>query len=527
MTSYDLVLRNGSVVVPGESEPVVADVAVMGDRIAQVGEVPGDAVAREVLDVGGHYVLPGFVDSHVHADARLFDPQVQLACLRQGVTTVIVGQDGLSFAPADPATLDYVTDYFGPVNGSHPGVRHGGFCSVSDLLSTYDLTTRLNVGYLAPHGTIRHVAMGLEDRPPVPDELAAMRRLLGAALDQGALGLSTGLTYLPAAFADTDEVRALCRLVAEVDGVHVTHMRGYDDQVDVGMAETVDIAAHTGCATHVSHYHGPGKLLVDLLDEAVGDRVDLTFDSYPYLYGSSILAGVALPAWVQVGGSAALAHRLGDPDVLRRLRAEWFPRIRDTVLMSARLTHIGEPRLEWAQGLTLPEAAQRSGSSIEDFVCEVFRTAGLDVGCLIAQAGASEDGVRHAMRHPLHMAGSDGIYVGAHPHPRGWGTFARYLGTHTRELADFTWPEAVRHLSTTASRRFGLGDRGEVRPGYAADLAVVDPATVGDTATYERPISLAVGVAHVVVAGSVVLRDGELTESLPGRALRRGRRTAR
>ena len=414
MTAFDLVLRGGSV-LSADRQVVPADVGVAGNRIVEVGRVPRDARVREDLDVEGHLVLPGFIDTHVHADGQLFDPAVQLACLRQGVTTVIIGQDGLSFAPSDTSTLSYVEEYFGSVNGRHPAFS-GSPCSVANLLSTYDLTTPINVGYLAPHGTIRHVAQGLQQRPPTADELDMMRRLLSEAIDQGALGLSTGLAFLPGGYAETDELRALCQVVASSGGVHVTHMRGYDDHADVGMDETVEIGASTGCRTHVSHYHGPGKLLVDLADEAVGKGVDLSFDSYPY---------------------------------------------------------------------------------------------------------PSEEDVREVMRHPLHMAGSDGIYTGSHPHPRGWGTFARFLGRHTRELGDYDWPDAVRHLSTAAVRRFGLGDRGEVREGAIADLAVVDPVNVRDTATYDEPRSLAVGVPHVVVGGSVVLRGGQLTGAVPGRSLRR------
>lgn len=522
MTSYDLVLRGGHVVTTARRRTLRADVGIVGDRIVRVGRIPGDAVAREELDVEGHYLFPGFIDTHVHADAALFDPQVQLACLRQGITTLVLGQDGLSFAPSGATTLAYVEDYFGAVNGRHPAFRRTP-CSVSDLLTTYHLTTPLNVGYLAPHGTIRHVVMGVQERPPTPDELDVMCGLLNEALDQGALGISTGLTYLPGAFADTAELRALCRVVAGSGGVHVTHMRGYDEQVEMGMKETVDIGSSTGCGTHVSHYHGPGGLLVDLADQAASEGADLTFDSYPYLRGSSILAVAALPTWIQRDGPQVMVERLADPDVVRRLHAEWFPTIRASVLHQARLSHVGSADLRWAEGLSLEDAAARAGFDVPDFVCELFRRAGSDVGCVFGQTENSDDGVRQVMRHRLHMAGSDGIYIGSHPHPRGWGAFARFLGRHTRELRDFDWPEAARHLSTSAVRRFGFGDRGDVRAGFVADIAVVDPATVRDTATYDNPRSLAEGVPHVVVAGRVVLRDGRLTGALAGRPLRRTR----
>lgn len=520
MTAYDLVLRGGHIVAGTGDGVRRGDVAVTGNRVAAVGPIPRDVSAGQEIDLTGHYVAPGLVDAHVHADGTVFDPDVQLALLRQGVTTVLIGQDGISYAPSGPSTLAYVEDYFAAVNARHPRVSPAG-CSVAELLATYDRHLPLNVGYLAPHGTIRHHVMGLADTPPTQDELQAMVELLKSALDDGALGLSTGLTYLPGALSETDELVVLCRLVAETGGVHVTHMRGYDDQVREGMRETCSIAEATGCPTHVSHYHGPGGLLVELLDDALERGLDITFDTYPYLRGSSLLAGVALPAWVQLNGPEATVRRLADPDVRRRLAREWFPTIRETVLTRARLSRVGADELRWAEGMTLTDAASRVGLPVEDFACQLFQRAQLDVGCVIEQSGTSAQGVRQTLRHPAHMGGSDGIYIGSHPHPRGWGTFARFLGHHTRALGDYDWDGAIRHLATAPARRFGLAERGVLRPGAVADLVAIDPEQVADTATYERPRSLAVGVPHAVVGGQLVLRDAALTGATPGRALRR------
>lgn len=520
MRSFDMLLRGGLVVDGSGGPPRRADIAIRGSRIADVGEVEDAATAATELDVSGLMLFPGFVDTHVHADAQIFDAETQRAVLRQGVTTLILGQDGLSLAPSTRDTFSYASTYFSPVNGTHSALPAGGY-SVAQLLARYDEATPLNVGYLAPHGTIRHAVLGVDDREPSARELSSMRRLLDDALAEGALGLSTGLDYLPGALAGTGEISKLCETVADADGIYVTHMRGYGDKAPKGMAEVVDIATGSECRTHVSHYHGPGELLAKLLDDALGSGVDLTFDSYPYLRGSSILAMAVLPAWVQAGGPQTACERLRDRRVRDRLHRDWFPSLAEHVLTGVTLSHVPAAEYAWAEGMSLPAAAAEADLPLEEFVCELFVAAEMAVGCILAQPPANtDDGVRTLLRHPAHMAGSDGIYVGGHPHPRGWGAFARFLGRHTRELGDYDWGGASVHLAGRAARRFQLGDRGELRPGLAADVVALDPRTVTDRSTYETPRRDAAGVHHVLVGGRLVLRDGDLTGATSGRSLR-------
>lgn len=519
MPGYDLLLRGGSVVDGTGGAPRRADIAVRGGRLVVVGEVPPDATAHTDLDVTGRYLLPGFVDAHVHADAQIFEPATQLATLRQGVTTLIVGQDGVSFAPSTDDTFHYVKRYFDAVNGYHDALPQGG-CSVADLLGSYDRATPLNVAYLAPHGTIRHAVLGSENRPASADELRGMRTLLEGALSDGAVGLSTGLQYLPGAFADTAELIELCRVVAEAGGVYVTHMRAYETEARTGMEEVYDIARASGCAAHVSHYHGPAGLLVPLIDDGLARGLELSFDTYPYLRSSSILAMSALPVWLQEDGPEAALDRLQDREVRKRLSREWFHAIRETVLAHATLSSIPTPEFSWAEGMSLPQAAERAGVDIDEFVCDLFVASRMQVGCVLPHPANSNESLRQLLRHPAHMAGSDGIYVGGHPHPRGAGTFARYLGVHTRLLGDYDWGEAAVHLASRAARRHGLRDRGVLCPGYAADVVVLDPGKVDDRATYAAPRRAAIGVDHVIVGGQIVLRFGQRTRNTPGRALR-------
>jgi len=486
-------------VLDGTGTPAVrADVGVRDGRVAAVGDL-GSAGAGATLDATGRYVTPGFVDTHVHADAALFDPAAQLAVLRQGVTTVVLGQDGLSYAPGSPSTVDFVRRYFGAVNGTHPGFTGG---RVAELLAGYDRAGPLNTAYLVPHGTVRYEVLGAAPRAAEPDELAAMRRLVEEALDDGAVGLSSGLEYAPGRYADAAELAYLCAPLG--DRPYVTHMRGYETKAPGGLAEAGEIGRRAKVPVHISHLHGPD--LAALLDG------DLTFDSYPYLRGSSILAMVVLPDWLPTADLAATAAALRDPAV--RARLAWP----DELWSRVTLARVAHPDWTWTEGLRVSEAAAKAGLDPADLAVELLLADDLQVGCVFDQPPTnSEEAVRALLRDDRHMGSSDGIYQGGHPHPRGYGAFARLLRRHVRELGDWTWEQAAVHLAGRPAARFGLAGRGLVRPGYAADLVVLDPAEVGDRATYEAPRELAVGIDDVLVNGVPVLAGGALTGARPGR----------
>ncbi|HWC78757.1 MAG TPA: amidohydrolase family protein [Pseudonocardiaceae bacterium] len=517
---FDVLLRGGWV-ADGTGAPVHrADLGITGNRITAVGTLAGASAGTEV-DVTGRYLLPGFVDAHVHADARAADPDLQLAALRQGVTTLVVGQDGVSFAPGSARGVAYAARYFAPINGPAPAEFADGV-TVAQLLAHYDRATALNVAYLAPAGTIRAEIMGFAPGAPETGQLTAMRGLVEQALADGAIGLSTGLEYLPGGHADAAELAALCAPVAAAGGVYVTHMRGYEANAWQGLAEVLDIAERSGVAAHVSHLHGPTNMLHQLLAEARAAGHDVTFDAYPYLRGSSILAMVALPTDIQRDGPDELLNRLADKGERARLARDWFPGIED-VLDRITLAHVAAPDWSWTEGQALRDAAAQAGLPAGELVCELIHASGLGAGCVFGQPPTNTDtDVRTLLRHEGHIGGSDGIWLGGHPHPRAYGTFARFLGRHTRELGDWTWGQAALHLSGHPARRFGLAGRGLLRAGQIADVVALDPDTVADRATYAAPTELAVGVDHVLVSGEFALRDGTLTGATPGRGLRRG-----
>ncbi|MFI2362799.1 amidohydrolase family protein [Promicromonospora sp. NPDC019610] len=496
------------------SEPL--DLHVVRGRVATItraGTRDDDGPGPRTLDADGRVALPGFVDAHTHAEAAVFEPDVQLAMLRQGITTVVTGQDGVSFAPSDPATYAWASTYFAAIDGDHP-VFAGG--SVGDLLTTYHRTVPVNVAYLAPHGTIRYRVLGAAQRPASDDEIAAMVRLLEQALDDGACGLSTGLEYVPAAYADERELIALAQVVAARGLPHVSHMRGYEDKGVAGLDELLRIARASGAATHVSHLHGPARDLLDHIGAARAAGHDLTYDSYPYLRGCSILSMVSLPTWLPVADAAATVAALRDPALAGRLN-EHFAGLTD---LWPRITFASVPGMEWAEGRTLPDVAARLGRSAPDTVVEILTTTELRASCVFAQPPTnSPESVRTLAGYEGHLAGSDAIYWGGRPHPRGWGAFARFLDEHVRR-GSWSWWDAAEHLSARAARRFGLAGRGRLAPGAVADLVLVDPGRVQDEATYELPRTPAIGVDDVLVAGVPVLAGGSLTGATPGHGLR-------
>ncbi|MDR3632284.1 MAG: D-aminoacylase [Isosphaeraceae bacterium] len=518
--SFDLILKNGWVIDGSGGPPYRADVGLTGEKIGAVARLDG-AVAAEVLDVEGRFVVPGFIDAHVHGDAMLLADPIHLPALRQGVTTYILGQDGSAFAPASPATMDYMRRYTAGFNGN-PSIDYA-WRTVGEYLDTFNNRTALNVAYLIPNGNVRIEVMGLAERAATGDEIKRMQSLVREGMDAGAVGLSTGLDYIPSRYADAREIAALCEVIAPDDGVYVTHMRGYGPNAGVGMREVYEIARLSGAAAHVSHYNGPADLLLPLMDQGRAMGLDLTFDTYPYLAGSTILGMVALPPWVQTGEIDATIARLADPAIRSRLNTEWFSSPTPYPLDTTTIAMVADPAWQWAEGLTVSAAAARAGLAPGEFVCDILVASGMAVGIVGFRPGdRTDDDVRAILRHPAHMAGSDGIFRGGFPHPRGWGAFARFLGRHTRELKDYTWAEAVTHLASHAARRYRLTDRGLLRPGFAADIAVFDPATVTDRSTYAAGRTHADGVDHVLVNGTLVLKDREPTGATPGRGLRRG-----
>lgn len=526
-----IILRGGTVVdATGHRR---ADIVIEGASIVAVGEVT-PRTDDAVLDCNGRLVMPGFIDAHSHADGLLQDEKVQRSLLRQGVTSVIAGQDGVSYAPGDGA---YAGDYFAAVNGPHPTYSGGG---VAGYLAAADGTSRVNAAYLVPAGTVRFEACGRSQEPADDARLEAMSALVRDGMRDGAVGLSTGLDYVPGIFQGIDEIAALCAPVADAGGVYVSHMRGgYEANSAAGIHEIAAIARGAATLTgaelrvHVSHFHAEADILLAQLDELAGSGIDATFDAYPYIRGCSLMSMPLLPPELSARPIADVLRALADPAERDRLRRDWFPRVRQNPSLGPdwpqmiSLSHLSAPELYWAHGLTLAQASERAGVDVVDFVLDALLACRLQTNVIMAvryERPVTE--LARIFAHPGHIGGSDGIFIGAHPHPRARGAFTRFLREFVRETATWSWADAVHHLSAAPAARFGLGRRGTITPGAVADVIVVDPEAVSDVATYEQPLRDSVGIDDVFVAGVHVLAAGELVAAasdreLPGRGLRR------
>ena len=514
MHVVDLLIRRARVVDGSGAPWFYADVAVVGQWIVAVGDLRHLA-ATHVVEADGRYLCPGLIDVHVHSDLRLLETPDFPASITQGVTTHVIGQDGISYAPLSSGALEHMRHYFAAVNGDPPIDWNWG--DVASYLRRFDRRVALNVAYLVPHGSVRLEVMGLDPRQPNALELARMQHLIAQAMDQGAVGLSTGLEYLPGAHADTAELIACCRPVAERGGIYVTHMRSYTSRVAEAVVETATIGREAGLPVHISHYNGPADRMLGLADAERDTGVDLTFDSYPYLAGCTVLSMLALPHWVQEGGIEQTVACLRDPACRARVAAHIasLPWSWDDV----QICNTGLPSQQRYEGMRMSAAAQIAAQPVSDFICDLLADARLAIAVIVFHTYRSEADVRRIICHPAHMGGSDGIYAGNYPHPRGFGTFARYLAVYARDQHVIGLEELVRHLSWHPARRFRLARRGLIVPGFAADLILFDLDRIEDRATYTHGAVFATGMDLVLVNGVAVLEQGFPTGARSGQAL--------
>jgi N-acyl-D-aspartate/D-glutamate deacylase len=533
--SIDLLIRGGTVVDGTGRPPVLADVAVEGDRIAAVGP-PGTldgATAGTVVDAAGRYVTPGFVDIHTHSDRSiLINPRME-SKLRQGVTTEVGGNCGSGVAPA----LGEAVANLRP----EPGREHEP-ASWPTMAAYFEHIERAgiagNYATWAAHGTLRASTVGYAMRPATADELAAMRRLLAESLEAGAFGLSTGLIYVPSGYADTDELVALSEVVRDYGGLYASHIRNEASGLLEAVGEAIEVGRRAGVPVQIAHHKASGRpnwgrveQSLASMDDARRAGVDVACDQYPYTASSTGLSAV-LPKWALEGGRERLVARLRAPATRRRIREEMAAARPDWGALDEESGwhHIliarcrGNPALE---GRRLDEIAAERGQAPFDVCFDLLIQEDGYVGCVFFSM--CEPDVRTVMRWPGTMIGSDASSVAPYgtlgdgkPHPRAYGTFARVLGHYVREAGLLSWPEAVHKMTAQPAARVGLRDRGEVRPGAFADLVVLDPATIAERATFADPHRYAAGVEHVFVNGVAVIRWGEHTGALPGRVLRRG-----
>jgi N-acyl-D-amino-acid deacylase len=500
--AYDLVIRNGRIVDGTGSPWYRADVAVRGDTIARIAPRISAAATR-TIDAAGKVVSPGFIDLHTHARRGIFQVPTADNYVRQGVTTLMEGPDGSSPLPIKPFL---------------------------DRVSATRVTP--NFAMFVGQGSIRDQVIGPVNRKATPEEIEKMRALVRQAMEQGAFGLSSGLFYVPGTFTPTAEVVELAKVAGQMGGIYISHMRDEAGGVLDSVRETIEIGDKGGLPTQVTHHKVIGKKnwgrsvdTLKLVDDARARGVDATIDQYPYTASSTSIQAALMPAWALEGGRDEVLKRLRTPSMRSELQKE-------TARIILEERGGGDPnnvqlaRCEWDPSLAGKRLGEvTKGRGLEPTIENAAETALWIVeqgGCAGIYHAINEEDLQRIIRHPATMIGSDGevpIFGQASPHPRSYGTFARVLGRYVRELKVISLEEAVRKMAAFPAQRIGLADRGVLREGMKADIAIFDPDTVRDLATFERPHQYAEGVTQVIVNGQVAFEDGRMTAARPGRIL--------
>ena len=498
---YDVVISNGRI-FDGTGNPwFYGDIAILGDSIAALGHLPPHT-ATLTLEAKGLAISPGFIDTHSHSRRGIFDVPTAENVIRQGVTTLMEGPDGGSPIPVKPF-LDRLRNT--PIS--------------------------VNMGTMVGHGSVRSAVMGSQNRKATDAELQKMRDIVRQSMLDGAFGMSTGLFYVPGNYAPTEEVIELEKVVASFGGRHTSHVRNEAEGALDSARETIRIGEEGGLPTQFTHVKVVGKKhwgwseqILKMFDEARQRGVDATMDQYPYT-ASSTGSAAMFPQWSLAGGRRAFRERLGAP--------ESRAKIKEAVVLTLREGRgAGDPKNvvmaacahdRTLVGKSLADLTRAAGREVTlENAAETAIELELKGGCSAIYHAMDEADLERFMRSPYTMIASDGEVLAPNPnmpHPRSYGAFARVLGRYVRERRTITLEDAVRKMSSFPAARFGIQDRGLLRPGMKADIAVFDPATAGDTATFAAPQSYAVGFRHVFVNGKAVILDGKVTAARPGSVL--------
>jgi len=499
--SYDIIISNGRV-IDGSGNPwYEADVAINGERIVRIGDLSSDT-GSQVIDANGLIVAPGFIDPHTHALRGILDVPNAESALLQGVTTLTEGNDGTSPFPVDEHYQTIIDKQISP-----------------------------NWGIFVGHGTIRSQIIGAEDRDPTLVELEQMKDMVQQAMQHGALGLSTGLFYVPGSFASTEEVIELSKVAAKHGGIYISHMREEAAQLIDSVNETIRIGEESGIPVQMTHHKvigvenwGSSVESLRLVDQARERGIDITIDQYPYT-ASQTGINALIPQWAQEGGRVRMLERIESPETRAAIKNE-------VVLKILYDRGGGDPknifisRNTWDPSMTgknLAELTVEAGmnptpENASEVVFEILKGG----GATAVYHAINTDDVDRIMQHPVTAIGSDGpvgIFGEGTPHPRQYGTFARVLGHYVRERAVLTLEDAVRKMSSQTARRLGIHNRGLLTEGYYADIAIFDADEIIDKATFEEPHQYAIGIKFVLVNGQVVVEQGRHTGRRPGKII--------
>ena len=519
----DILIKNASIVDGSGNRPFTGDVAIEGDIISDIGNLK-DIKAETVIEAKGRILSPGFIDMHSHSDVLLLNGRPMFHKLCQGVTTELIGQDGISAAPMTDSSKDLMAEIIEPMAGK----IEGGWKSwdTYGFFQTLDnQKIQLNAATLTGHGNLRMAVMGHKMAAATQNDLKKMSGLLEESFEQGSLGLSLGLIYPPCSYSDTDELIALGNVVKKYDGILVAHIRNEQDQIIDALDEMITIGEKSGCRIHISHLKCLGKtnwgkmsLVLALFDKASDQKIEITFDQYPYNASSTSLA-LLLPGWAMEGGYHGF-KRLSDKAENRK---KILTGIKDTIESrgGSHSIKIASVKSDKNRGLTGKSIESLSASwevPVEEAVLTLLTQEKLQVTAIYH--AISDSDIECAMTHHLHTVGSDGV-LGDHPHPRAFGTFARIINYYSGEKKLFPLEAAIQKMTSKPAKILKLEKRGRIKKGYYADMIIFEKGKFIDKASFDNPKQLATGLDWVLINGTPVINKGGLTDNRTGYVLKR------
>jgi len=521
-----LLIQNACIIDGSGEKPFAGSLSLSDDRITGVYRNPKVKLqSHKTIDAGGKILAPGFVDTHTHSDMILLHDGRQPGSITQGVTTEIIGQDGLSYAPLSLENLRSYAQYLKGIDGMFDDVLLD-FTTTAEYLSRFEGKSSVNVAYLIPHCALRLETAGFENRLLNPIEIEQAKRLLCDGINQGAKGLSTGLSYFPGAFSDTQELINFCETVAQKDGVYVTHLRTvFRNEPFDNVEEALHIARETGVKLHFSHYRTGGntightEAIMGKIDKAITEEgLDITLELYPYPYGASY-APMFVPMWASEGGVDKILGRLANATQRKKIAYYIDKEFSD---FDGMISYAAEDPSYMGQ--TFGDLARQTKKTIGETVAELLYTQKLALSFHDVEPNLDsktqelfEQDVFELLSRPYYMVGSDAVHIGAYPHPRAYGSFTKIL--HLARKFSFPLETLIERITNLPCQRFKIAERGRLQKGYFADMVLFDPKTITDNATVKSPRAYSEGVYAVWVNGSVAVWDGRPTDVLAGRCV--------
>lgn len=524
----DILIKNGRVIDGSGLKEFLADVGIKDEKIVEIGNL-NSVDAEMVIDAEGLKVVPGFIDIHSHTDSDLIlNPKAE-SKIRQGVTTEVTGQDGFSWGPLGGSELERTLQNFKEEYSEEITWR-----TIGEFLDDFSRRKfSVNLASMVGLGTIREIIIGFDDRQATSNEMDAMRKEVNAAIDQGAVGVSTGLEYTPGSFASTEELIELCKAAPTSSRIYSTHMRNEDNTVLEAIDEAIRIARESNSRLLISHLKVSGKsnwhkadAALEKIDTAINEGLEVHADRYTYVAYHTGLDAL-FPLWAREGGTEKFAERLGDKDLIKQMRKYVEKKVSnlDGEWNGVLISSVGKAELNKYQGFTIKQLAEQSGLDYFETAAKIILES--DNRTMMMGFGMEENSTEKILAHPRVMISSDAGSHAPYPpmnksiaHPRAYGTFPRAIARYVRERKICSLEEMIKKMTSMPADKMSFKDRGRIETGKAADIVIFDYDKIQDKATFTEPHQYPEGIPYVIVNGEIVINNGEHTGAMPGKVIR-------